>query len=307
MLAAALDLGTNTFRLLVAEVANGRLRELARRRVTVRLGEGLAGADRLRPSAIERGLCALEGFRPILADWPGCCLRVFGTEALRRASNRDSFLLPASRLLGRPVEVLTGSQEAAFSLRGALSDLAEARPDAIWLADVGGGSSELALALAEDGANAPLCSWSHSLPLGAVVLSEGWPKAAAMNQHIQQQLVLALAAMPPTPRAANLLATGGSASAMACLHLGLAQYQREQVQGLRLTGADLEAMDRRLRRLTPAERNAIPCLGDGRGEILPAGIRIFQGILNVLRLPSLTVCESGFLEGALFAAAETAG
>ncbi|OQX07017.1 MAG: hypothetical protein BWK76_25430 [Desulfobulbaceae bacterium A2] len=307
MLAAALDLGTNTFCLLVAEVVDGRLRELARRRVTVRLGEGLVSGARLQSLAIERGLCALEAFRPVLADWPGCCLRVFGTEALRRAVNRDSFLLPASHLLGRSVEVLAGTQEAAFSLRGALSCLEGVRPDAVWLADVGGGSSELALALAEDGNTGQHCSWSYSLPLGAVGLSEGCPEEEAMNHHIHQQLVLALAAAPPTPPAATLLATGGSASAMACLHLGLKQYERERVQGLCLTVTDLAAMEQRLGQLSPAKRNKIPCLGDRRGEILPAGIRIFHSLLNVLGIPALTICESGFLEGALFAAAESEG
>jgi len=303
MLVAAADLGTNTFRLLLADVAGGHVRELARRRVTVRLGEGLAAAGRLRPAAIARGLAALEGFRLLLADWPGCRLRAFGTEALRRAANRDAFLLPAAGLLGCPVEVLPGAVEARFSLRGALLGLETDCTAPLWLADVGGGSSELVLAGAEAATQSPAPLWVRSLPLGAVVLSEAFAEPAAMRRHIARELVGVLPRAPRRPEDL-LLATGGSASAMACLHLGLERYARERVHGLCLDRADLAALEERLTRLGAAERNALPCLGDGRGEILPAGIRIYQALLEALQRPALTVSESGFLEGALLAAAE---
>ncbi|MFZ5775105.1 MAG: exopolyphosphatase [Thermodesulfobacteriota bacterium] len=293
-IAAAVDLGTNSFRLLVARVEDGRIAPLAKELASVRLGQGLAGSGELAAEAMARGLAALRGFAAIMTRYQPERLRACGTHALRVAGNRDAFLQEAANILGAPVEVVEPAEEAGLSLGGAQHFLGQ--KVSVLLADVGGGSSELVWR--DDRGTVQ----SVSIPVGAVSLTERYlpdpgpasPEAlAALRQGIAGPL--AGLALPPLP----LVGSGGTATACAALDLELAAYDAALVQGYRLPHPRLAALIRRLAGLDRSARCRLPGLDQGRGEIVLAGALIYEQLLLRTGQELLTVSDAGLLEGIL--------
>ena len=302
-IACGMDIGSNSFRLLVAEIRDGRLHPLAHDLVTVRLGERLGASGLILPAAMMRGESALARFAGKIAPYPLDSVRVCATHAVRMAANREEFLQRAESLIGVRVEVLSGEEEARLALLGALSGLPEEQPrSSLVLVDVGGGSSEIILR-ATPGSEPRVIS----LPLGAVGLSEEFgAKLAPMRKKIQAALAPALRSIAGgemVEKSPRLVASGGTATSLAALGLGLDRYDALRVQNYHLSPARLQTLVARLISLSPGERNGLPILAEGRGEIIVAGAMVLQEVQLALASRSLLVSDAGLLEGILLSGA----
>lgn len=301
--ACGLDIGSNSFRLLVAEVEDGRLRPLVQDLVTVRLGEGLGATGLLAPAAMLRAEAALARFLKKIAPYPALSVRICATHAVRNAANRAEFLQRVEALTGVRLEVLSGEEEARLALLGALSALPEERRRyPLVLMDVGGGSTEII-----HQSRAGSVPKVMSLPLGAVGLREEFgADLEAMRAKIRTTLAPALQSIALAE--ANVqgflpVASGGTATSLAALALGMDCYEAQRVQNYPLSQATLQRLLARLASLSPEERNGLPGMADGRGEIIVAGAVILQELQQALSSPSLLVSDAGLLEGIVLSGA----
>lgn len=303
---AAIDLGSNSFRLLICRPAGKSLIPLCKELVTVRLSQGMTGQQPplISQTASERARAALLFFRQRLDDFQVSSCRVCTTEAIRIAANRETFLREAAAILAAPIEILQGTQEAHLSYLGAVRAFSHLDVSPI-VADVGGGSSEVIYQLKEQ-------TFSVSLPLGAVRLSEMYSLAGVVGSSCRERIVdhvLDLlnnkVELPPLPYI--LIGTGGTATAMAALHLGLVHYDEKRVHGLGLLQEDVKALISRLSAITSRQRNLLPGLDQGRGEIILGGILIFLGLMEYCDQREMMVSDSGLLEGILFSILDDSG
>jgi exopolyphosphatase/guanosine-5'-triphosphate,3'-diphosphate pyrophosphatase len=297
-IACGVDIGSNSFRLLVAEVEDGRLHPLAHDLVTVRLGEGLGATGLIAPAAMLRAEATLSRFAEKVAAYPVHSLRACATHAVRAAANRDEFLQRAEAVAGFSIEVLSGEEEARLALLGAFAALPEEqRRYPLFLLDVGGGSTEI-IRQATAGSEPRMMS----LPLGAVGLTEEFAAdCKAMREKIQSILVPALrsiAAEDVVGPGALLVASGGTATTLAALDLKQDRYDAQQVQNHSLSQDVLRRLVATLAALSPGERNALSSLADGRGDIIVAGAVLLQELQQSLACP-LLVSDAGLLEGIL--------
>ncbi|MFA7383600.1 MAG: hypothetical protein WC001_09120 [Desulfurivibrionaceae bacterium] len=298
-IACGMDIGSNSFRLLVAEVEDGCLRPLVHDLVTVRLGEGLGLSGLLAPAAMLRAEAALIRFVEQIAPYPLCRVRACATYAVRKAINSRDFLQKAEALTGLSIEVLSGEEEARLALLGALSALPkEQLCYPLLLMDVGGGSTELILQ-ATVGSEPRVIS----LPLGAAGLSEEFgADRETMREKIRDTLAPALRSIfegNTDGQGLLLVASGGTATSLAALALGLGRYDARQVQNYPLRQPALHRLVAWLAALSSAERSALPGLADGRGEIIVAGAVILQELQQALANLPLLVSDAGLLEGIL--------
>jgi len=298
-IAAGIDLGSNTFRLLVAKHAAGRLEVLAKEMATVRLGRGLEETGLLHEESMQNGLEVLHTFREILAGYRPQSLRICGTYALRQARNSPFFLGRAEKILQHPVDIISGEEEARLSFAGVLAGSTSPFSGPLLLADVGGGSTELVFAVSPAGEPK-----ATSIPLGVVGLTEKFittphPSPAALDSLLAETLHGAFArlALMQKEQPVLILGCGGTATSMAALDLELSAYNASLVHGHVLPGPSVEKLWKRLIALPADKRNALPCLGGGRGEILPAGIRIYYVLVKLLQQDRMRVSDSGLLEG----------
>ncbi len=278
---AALDVGTNTVLLLVARVdERGTLEVLEDHCRTPRLGEGLARTGAIAPAAAERALEALEGFARRLSELgqPRARTRAVGTAVLRRARNAAEFVQRVRERTGLAIEVLSEAEEAALGHLAVAGELAGARAAIV---DVGGGSTEFSSA---DGAE------RLSIPIGAVVLSEGYPAAA----QFAQLLAAADAAAQRFPErgaageACVLL--GGTALNLACLEQGGARFDPFWAEGRQVSAAGARRWAERLAGLSLGQRLELPIERE-RAAILPAGLACAAAALE--RLAPASVRASG--------------
>lgn len=303
---AAIDLGSNTIRLLVAEPDPARgIRPLRGEQVIARLGEGLAEHGALAPAAVERALAAVRGYRDRARDLGAARVVVVATAAVRQARNGDELMERLRAEPGLAPRVASGEEEARLTLLGAAWGLGPiAGP---WcLLDVGGGSTEL---VAARGAQA---LETVSLALGAVTLRERFfrhdpidpGEYATCAAHVAACLAVEAwpTIAPVGPR--RLVGTAGTVTTLAALDLGLDAYDPTRVQGYRLTVGAIEPLRRRLAALPAVQRARLPCVEPGRADLLVPGAAIVLAVLRGLELPELTVSDAGFREGILL---ETVG
>lgn len=290
---AGIDIGSNSFRLLVAKVVNGKLVGLVKKLETVRLAQGLSKGNMLAESSIERALAVLASFREILEQFPLRSKRACATAALRTADNSSEFLERANDVLGLDIDVISGKEEAELNVLGVFSRMH--RPDgAMLLVDVGGGSTELVFCRHPQ---APAHIWS--LPLGAVGLTEQFPGLEEMARHIKEIFLSEIGSQPILNSSLSIIATGGTATALAALELDLARYDEDMVQGHKLEETKLAALFDGLSRLTAGERNILPGLEQGRGDIILAGVKIYQVLLALTGTNQMIISDAGLLEGVL--------
>ena len=298
-IAASIDLGSNTFRLLVAICSAGNLRILDKKLVTVGLGRGLE-ENKLHERSMEKGLEVLRIFRESLENYQPQSIRICGTETLRQAENSQIFLRKAAEILQNKIEIISGEEEAHLSLAGALSGYKELSGTFL-LVDVGGGSTELLLA---DGSTGQIRV--KSMGLGVIGLTERFlttpqPDIAAIDKMLAETLGNGLKKLNISNElpAVNIMGCGGTATSMSALDLKLTSYNESMVHGHILQRKSIEEIWNRLIVLPADKRNELPCLGEGRGEILPAGIRIYQMLLKLMQQDRMRVSDTGLLEGIL--------
>jgi exopolyphosphatase/guanosine-5'-triphosphate,3'-diphosphate pyrophosphatase len=281
VIVAALDLGTNTTRLLVADVQDGRVEELHRETRITRLGEGVDARGRLLPVPIARVRNALSDYRRTAESLGAERTLLVATSAVRDAENGEAFLGEIEWSYGFTAELLSGDDEAELTQRG----VGGLEPSTL-LVDLGGGSTELVL----DG-------FRTSLPLGSVRFTERYGEQVDGIIEAARELLPELVAHAALGVAATI-------TSIAALDLGLEEYDRARVHGHVLSRDGARAQLERLAALPLEERRRVPALEPERAPVIVAGGAILVAILDRYGLESIRVSEQDLLDGAALAAAE---
>jgi exopolyphosphatase/guanosine-5'-triphosphate,3'-diphosphate pyrophosphatase len=304
---AAIDCGTNSIRLLVADVpAEGGHTDLLRRMEVVRLGQGVDATGRLAPEAIERTRVVLAEYAAQARELGAGRVRMVATSATRDAANRRDFEDMVRATLGRTPDVVTGREEAELSFLGATGSMAAAAAaqglapaPAPWLVvDIGGGSTEFVLGDA-DGVRA-----ARSVDIGCVRLTERHlrddPPTAGQIALTERDIRAALAevaAEVPVGQAAGLVGLAGSVTTVAALALGLPGYDSEAIHGSRIPVADVRRVSADLLAATRERRAAEPVMHPGRVDVIGAGALILRVLMDEFGLSEVTVSEHDILDG----------
>ena len=310
---AALDLGTNNCRLLMAVPGRpGQFRVIDAFSRIVRLGEGLSTTGRLGDAAMDRAVGALKICADKLGGRDVVRARLIATEACRAAENGAEFLARVEAETGLDLEIIDRRTEARLAVSGCGS-LVERDTDGVVLFDIGGGSSEIALIDLSKHRTPRLAShivsWT-SLPLGVVSLAERFGGKSvtpevfdAMVAYVHEHLAgfagrNRLDHVRTTPRF-HLLGTSGTVTTLAGIHLDLERYDRRRVDGLWLTSHEVDLMMNRLRSWDFDARVSNPCIGADRADLVLAGCAILQAIREVWPSERLRVADRGLREGIL--------
>jgi exopolyphosphatase/guanosine-5'-triphosphate,3'-diphosphate pyrophosphatase len=299
---AALDCGTNSTRLLVAD-AEGAV--LERRMQVTRLGEGVDAHHRLSAAAIGRTITVLREYRLSMDAHGVTTARLVATSAVRDAENSAEFMAAATEVIGVEPEVLSGEEEGRLSFSGATAHLPRGlgASDAVLVVDIGGGSTELSLGpprAAESGSVAVT-----SLDVGCVRLTERFfrhdpPRPEEVTEARRCVEMMVHAAGPPfsdLPAGGVLVGLAGTVSTLACLDQGLAAYERERIHHSTL---DIEAVDRWLdilSRESALDRAARPGMVEGRQDIVVGGILILLVVMREFGCTTCLVSEDDILDG----------
>ncbi len=311
---AALDLGTNNCRLLVAErTASGGLRVVDSFSQIVALGEGLAATGQLSDAAMQRAIDALRKCSDKVKKHRPVQSRFIATQACRAATNGRAFVSEVRRQVGLPMETISPKEEAKFALLGSL-DLVDPAYDFALVIDIGGGSTELSWIDAKSATargvkgcatRPPILGWA-SFPVGVVTLSEsvsGDDRYARMVDHVATMMRANDAAtrFGPLFRAGRgqLIGNSGTVTSLVAVHLGLDRYIRSVVDGSWVDSAELGRTMKRLSDATPEERANERCLADGRSELLLPGLAILDAIFQIWPSSRVRVGDRGLREGIL--------
>jgi len=317
---AALDLGTNNCRLLVATPRGRGFRIVDSYSRIVRLGEGLSQSGRLGAPAMERALGALGVCADKIRRRGASRVRAVATQACRMAENGTQFLAEVEARTGLRLAVISPKEEARLAVAGCLN-LLDLKAKTALVLDVGGGSTELSWLDLRRGEvelhpgrrrywRPPITAWL-SVPLGVVTLAERFPSHArgditgfrAMVEAVKAEIAAFTGAEGLRPLfaagEAHLVGTSGAITSLAGLHLRLERYDRSRVDGLWMSRAECEDVARRLADLTVAERGAEPCIGPDRADLVLAGAAILQAVQEVWPCDRVRVADRGLREGLL--------
>jgi exopolyphosphatase/guanosine-5'-triphosphate,3'-diphosphate pyrophosphatase len=309
---AALDLGTNNCRLLIATPHASGFRVVEAYSRIVRLGEGLSQSGRLGEPAMERALAALKVSAEKIRRRKVVRVRAIATQACRMAANGAAFVERVAQETGICLQVITPQEEARLSVAGCLA-LLDRSQDAALVVDVGGGSTEMSwldLNAKTDGEAPPVRAWL-SIPIGVVTLAERFPEGEsatpawfrAMVDTVKREIGAFGRAdfMKPVFAAdrAHLIGTSGAITSLAGLHLDLPRYDRRRVDGIWMSRDECDAAAGRLLALNPAERAAQPCIGPDRADLVLAGAAILQAVQELWPCSRVRVADRGLREGIL--------
>ncbi|GAA3013590.1 Ppx/GppA phosphatase family protein [Streptomyces drozdowiczii] len=303
---AAVDCGTNSIRLLVADAdpVTGELVEFARRMEIVRLGQGVDRTGRLAPEALERTFAACRDYAAVIAEHGAEKVRFVATSASRDAENRDDFVRGVLDILGVEPEVISGDQEAAFSFDGATKELTGrddlAKPYLV--VDIGGGSTEFVVG--DDRVRAARSvdigcvrmTERHLVRDGAVVDPPSPEGVAAIRADVAAALDLAGETVPITS-AATLVGLAGTVTTVAAIALGLEEYDSEAIHHSRVSLEQVREITARLLASTHAERAAIGAMHPGRVDVIASGALILQAVMERTGAREVVVSEHDILDG----------
>jgi exopolyphosphatase/guanosine-5'-triphosphate,3'-diphosphate pyrophosphatase len=297
---AAVDCGTNTVKLLVADIdtAAGTQDTLVREMRIVRLGQDVDRTGRLADEALERVFAAVDEYAATVSAHQVDALRFVATSAVRDAGNADVFARGIEQRLGVRPEVVSGDEEAALSYDGATRDLGDV-PAPIAVLDIGGGSTELILGDAHRHVRA-----ARSLDIGSVRVTERLmasdPPTSAELAAARDVVDAALDTLPSYDvrigDARTLVGTAGTVTTVAALLLGLSAYDRARVHGATFPRADVDALVERVLAMTVTEREALG-VPSGRSDVIGAGALILDRVLLRSSAEQLRVSDSDILDG----------
>lgn len=302
---ATIDLGSNTVRLLVADVADERLTVVDQDQRVTRLGEGLTRSWRLGEAPAARTADVVVDYVARARAAGAVRVRVVATSAVREAANGAEFAATLERRAGIPVEVVSGQEEARLTLQGIVYGLGGSAPGTLVTFDVGGGSTEYVVA--RHGALVE----AVSLRLGVVPLAERHPlrgpasaaALAALRADVAATLDAALPRRIGSVRPDVLVGSAGTITTLAALDLVLRVYDAARVQGHVLSRAAVERQAARLAALDVAGRAALPCLEPGRADLILPGVAIVLETMTRFAVDRVTVSDFGLREGLLLDAA----
>lgn len=307
---AALDLGTNNCRLLVARPNGDSFRVIDAFSRIVRLGEGISASGRLSEAAIGRSLEALEICRNKMRNRGVTRARLVATEACRAAANGLEFRGRVAELLGLELEVIDRETEAELAATSC-TPLIDPEAEGVVLFDIGGGSSELVRLgrSPADGRGPPpprIKGWV-SLPHGVVTLAERHGGLHVTRDTYEAMVAEVAALIEPFARehggadlgGVHMLGTSGTVTTIAGVHLDLKRYDRHRVDGCWLEADEIDAVLERLLTMTYEERVASPCIGADRADLVLAGCAILEAIRRAFPCQRLRVADRGLREGML--------
>ena len=295
-LVAAVDLGTNSTRLLIADIDGDQLSEVVTRLTITRLGEGVDRRRRLLPLPIARVRNCLSDYRREIESHGVTRTLAIATSAVRDAENGEAFLGEIEWSYGFTTRLLDGSEEAAMMARG----VSAARPglEESLLVDIGGGSTELVLSSKGEVRS------SSSLDVGCVRLTE---RFLVSDPPTQPELAAAAAyvrALLPALEATRAIGVAGTVTTLATLDLGLAAYDPERTHGHRIPRDSVVGHLTRLSEITTDERRRVPGIEPDRAPVIVAGLVVLREVMDAYRLDEIEVSERDILHGAAYAAAE---
>jgi exopolyphosphatase/guanosine-5'-triphosphate,3'-diphosphate pyrophosphatase len=289
---AAGDIGTNSTRLLVADVVGGRVEPLERRVVVTGLGAGVDREGRLSEAGTARTLEVLASYRAVLLQAGTAAFRMVATAAVRAAGDREVFLDRAEAALGARPEVISGEEEAVLGFEGATGGMAGRAP--FLLIDVGGGSTEFVL-----GSGAP--EVVASIDLGSRRVTErflpGWPADTGAVEAARRGAAGAFAAVALPGVPGTVVGVGGTFTALCAIALGLAAYDSARVHGTVVTQAGLDALTERLAAMSLKEIAGLPSLDPARAPVLLGGAIVAAEALRRSGRPEVLVSEADLLDG----------
>ncbi|WP_313405075.1 Ppx/GppA phosphatase family protein [Aeromicrobium sp.] len=299
---AAIDCGTNSIRLLIAEVDGDTKTDHLREMRVVRLGQGVDSTGRLAPEAVERTLEACREYQQVIEAMGVDIVSFAATSAVRDAANAEEFGDAVESVLGVRPRVLTGDEEARASFEGATGDVADVLTAVV---DLGGGSTEVVQGLGQP-------SFSHSFDLGSVRMTERFlltdpPSVSEVTEcmgHLDAVIAPVLSALPPT---AEIVGVAGTITTIAAHSLALPSYDSEAIHLARIHIDDVRAACMSLMQMPVADRRALPYMHPGRADVIAGGALILDRVLEHLprETDELVVSEQDILDGIAWAAARS--
>ncbi len=304
---AALDLGTNNCRLLIARAAQDGFTVVDAFSRVVRLGEGLATTGRMSEDAMDRAVDALRICADKLKKRNVVLAHSVATEACRRAENGMDFIERVQRETGIHLNVITAEQEARLAVNGCYSLLNDGNGPAL-IFDIGGGSTELVL-VATGGGAPHILDWV-SIPWGVVSLTESVPydysttdsrmeSYAQMRKTVSDSLSAFVTRLPDTAGDRRMMGTSGTVTTLSSVFLRLKSYDRSKIDGLQVTAKDMRAVAQELAACSLDERAAYPTIGRDRADLVVAGCAILEAIFDIWPGEHLGIADRGIREGIL--------
>lgn len=304
---AAVDLGSNTCRLIISEVfSDGTRKNLEIFSRMVRLAENLSHSESLEPAAMERAISVLKTCSRKIKDYQPSHIRCVATEACRRSSNSDFFRRSVKQKTSLKLEVISSEEEAELCLRGCEELLDPTIPYGI-VFDIGGGSSEVMWVKVNPDNQGELLEFI-SLPFGVVGLSETYGTYTGMVfediGHAIQQTLKEMKAYNEIQslikaKQVQMIGCSGTATTIAALKLELEAYDRQMIDGAIIKRKDIEKIKYMLWDMSPAERVAHPCIGPGRSDLVVPGLSIFAGIYDAFPVQDMCVADRGVRDGVI--------
>jgi exopolyphosphatase/guanosine-5'-triphosphate,3'-diphosphate pyrophosphatase len=293
---AAVDIGTNSVRLLVADVEGSRSTTVDRRTRITRLGQGVNQTRRLDPDAIARTVDVIREYQQAITDLGVTRVRAAATSASRDATNRDDFFDPAEQLLGVRPELLSGDEEARLEFSGAVAHLAE--PEPYLVVDVGGGSTEFIVGTTEP-------EGLISIDVGCVRLTEQFlhsdpPSPEELSvavSVVRDHLADVDRTVPGAAQAKTLIGTAGTVWTMGAIELGVDASESERIDHFRLSRAAAEEIFRTLATEPIARRRHNPGLEAGRVDVIVGGVIVVVSVMRHWGFDELLVSEADILDG----------
>ncbi|HEU5450245.1 MAG TPA: Ppx/GppA phosphatase family protein [Acidimicrobiia bacterium] len=297
---AAVDMGTNSTRLLVADSDGGNptgaLSTIERHMHITRLGQGVDASRRLHPDAIERTLAVLRKYRDIMDSTGVEGIRASATSAARDAANREELLIPAAEILGTTVQLLSGEEEGRLTFLGATTGLDAPAPHLV--VDIGGGSTEFTV-----GTGTP--EGTLSVDVGCVRLTEAW---LLSDPPAPEELAQALSVvqaylddvdhlLPAAGQAETLIGTAGTVTTVAAVEIGLPEYDAEVLHHFRLTREAAEDVFRTLATESAADRRHNPGLEAARVDVIVGGAAVLVAVMRHWGFEEMIVSEADILDG----------
>lgn len=293
---AAIDCGTNSIRLLIADISGGKFKEVLRDMEIVRLGQGVDENKSFHPDAINRTLAAVEKFKNQLAGKGVEKIRFCATSATRDAANRDLFIDGVRQILGVEVEVIPGEEEARLSFNGATKELLQS--DAPFLVvDIGGGSTEFVYGNKE-------VEFAKSVDIGCVRMSERHLKSQPVEMGQVAQAIIDIdkaiaqaAAVVPISTAKTLVAVAGTATTIAAAALELETYDRYAIHLSRIPAEKVHKVSAAFQAITKSDISKLGFMHPGRVDVITAGSLVLSRVMAATGATEFVASESDILDG----------
>jgi exopolyphosphatase/guanosine-5'-triphosphate,3'-diphosphate pyrophosphatase len=302
---AAIDCGTNSIRLLIADISDGNFREVIRDMEIVRLGQGVDATGQFDPEAIERTLAATRKFAEIIKSKGVEKIRFCATSATRDASNRQLFIDGVKEILGIEPEVIPGTEEAALSFIGATKELKHTETPYL-VVDIGGGSTEFVFGEKE-------VKYAKSVNIGCVRMAERHlkilpPKPLDVQNAISDidQAIFEASHIVPIKEAKTLIAVAGTATTVAAAALGLNEYDRNAIHLSRIPTQKVIEIAQRFLLMSRDEIAALPYMHPGRVDVIAAGSLVLSRVMIATGATEFIASESDILDGMAWSLSQSA-